>query len=70
VIAHNSKGKQTDDPQCLAFRTEHREEPEHPFGPLDETTYLLQSEANRKQLLTAIENIDAGRNLVEVLMDM
>jgi hypothetical protein len=66
MMAHNSKGKQTDDPQCLAYCTEHGDGLERPSGQADETTYPLQSEANRKRLLAAIENINAGRSLVEI----
>jgi len=65
-MAHNVEADPTDSPPLLAFCAEHGEEPECPFGPVDATTYLLQSEANRKRLLAAIENIDAGRNLVEI----
>ncbi|MFP4009035.1 MAG: hypothetical protein ACLFV6_13680 [Spirulinaceae cyanobacterium] len=36
---------------------------------LDETEYLLQSEANRKKLLQAIENVNHRENLVEVQLD-
>lgn len=32
----------------------------------DETEYLLKSAANRERLLTAIENIAQGRNLLTV----
>jgi antitoxin YefM len=39
-------------------------------SPIDPTAYLLQSEANRRRLLAAIENVNAGRNLVEVPLDM
>jgi antitoxin YefM len=46
------------------------QEVEITVSPIDETAYLLQSEANRKRLLTAIENINAGRNLIEAPMDM
>ncbi len=35
---------------------------------VDETAYLLRSEANRERLLRAIENIEKGENLVEVRM--
>jgi hypothetical protein len=66
VIMHNSKGKQTDDSQRRVFYAEHGEEPERPSGQVDETTYLLQSEANRERLRAAIENINAGRDLVEI----
>ena len=33
---------------------------------VDETAYLLRSEANSERLLRAIENIEKGENLVEV----
>ncbi len=33
---------------------------------VDETYYLLQSEANRERLLNAIESVNQGDNLVEV----
>ncbi|NET09056.1 MAG: hypothetical protein F6K09_22365 [Merismopedia sp. SIO2A8] len=33
---------------------------------VDETNYLSQSEANRQRLLTAIQNVEQGTNLVEV----
>ena len=66
MIGHNLEGKRTDDPRCLAFCAEYGQEPERPSEQVDETAYLLQSEANRKRLLAAIENINAGRNLVEV----
>lgn len=32
----------------------------------DETEYLTRSEANKKRLLEAIENVKLNRNLVEV----
>ena len=32
----------------------------------DETAYLLKSEANRKHLLAALADVEAGRNLVAV----
>jgi antitoxin YefM len=35
----------------------------------DETAYLLDSPANRRRLLRAIENIAQGRNLVAVDLD-
>jgi len=37
---------------------------------VDETEYLLRSEPNRGRLLQAIKNIDNGKNLVEVPLDM
>jgi len=36
----------------------------------DETAYLLRSEANRMRLVQAISNIENGKNLVEVPLDM
>ena len=33
---------------------------------MDETEYLLSSEANRRELLEAIEDIKEGRNLVKM----
>lgn len=36
---------------------------------VDEIAYLRQSEANRKRLLTAIENVEKGTNLVEVSLE-
>jgi antitoxin YefM len=35
----------------------------------DETTFLLQNPANRKKLLTAVENIQNRSNLVELNWD-
>ncbi|WP_103670530.1 hypothetical protein [Pseudanabaena sp. BC1403] len=35
----------------------------------DETTFLLQNPANRKRLLTAVENIQNRSNLVELNWD-
>ncbi len=35
----------------------------------DETEYLLKSEANRKRLLEAIENVNRNINLVEVNLE-
>lgn len=46
------------------------QEVEITVSPVDTTAYLLRSEANRKRLLAAIENVNAGRNLVEAPMDM
>jgi len=37
--------------------------------PVDETAYLLKSEANNLRLLEAVANIDAGANLVEMPVD-
>ncbi|MBD0386611.1 MAG: hypothetical protein ICV54_08800 [Nostoc sp. C3-bin3] len=34
----------------------------------DETTYLLKSETNKKHLLTALENVEAG-NLIYIDLD-
>jgi len=36
---------------------------------VDETAYLFQSEANKKRLLQAVQNISNQRNLVEVSSD-
>jgi antitoxin YefM len=33
---------------------------------VDETAYLLRSEANKERLLKALENVEKGENLVEV----
>jgi antitoxin YefM len=35
----------------------------------DETEYLFKSEANKNRLLTAVENIQAHKNLVEVNLE-
>lgn len=40
-----------------------------PDDEMDETEYLLSSEANRKHLLAAIDNVENGRNLVTVDLD-
>ena len=37
---------------------------------VDETDYLLRSEPNRRRLLQAIKNIDSGKDMVEVPLDM
>ena len=37
---------------------------------VDETAYLMQSEANRKRLLEAIEAVNYGKNLVELDPDL
>jgi antitoxin YefM len=36
---------------------------------VDETVYLSQSEANRRRLLQAIENVENGTNLIEVNLE-
>lgn len=33
---------------------------------IDETNYLLKSDANRERLLNAVESVNQGNNLVEV----
>ncbi len=33
---------------------------------LDETEYLMRSEANKQHLLTALENVKAGRNIITI----
>jgi hypothetical protein len=45
------------------------QEVEITVSPVDETAYLLKSEANSLRLREAIANIEAGTNLVEVPMD-
>ena len=35
----------------------------------DETSYLLRTEANRRHLLEAVADVEAGRNLVSVSLD-
>lgn len=37
---------------------------------VDETEYLLRSEANRTRLMQAISNVENGKNLVEVPANM
>lgn len=37
---------------------------------VDETAYLLRTEANRTRLADAVRNIESGHNLVEVSPDM
>ncbi len=37
---------------------------------LDETDYLLRSDANRRRLLQAVENIEHRRGLVEIGEDL
>jgi len=37
---------------------------------VDETTYLLQSEANRQRLLQAIQNVNNQQELVRVQLDV
>ncbi len=37
---------------------------------VDETTYLIQTETNRKRLMESIENINLGNNLVEISPEM
>ncbi len=36
---------------------------------VDETAYLLHSDANRERLLQAIEHVSAGENLAQVELD-
>lgn len=42
------------------------QEVEITVSPIDETAYLLQSEANSLRLREAVANINAGTNLIEV----
>lgn len=37
---------------------------------VDETAYLLRTEANRARLVEAVRNIEDGQKLVEVPLDM
>ena len=37
---------------------------------VDETEYLLHTQANRTRLMQAISNIENGKNLVEIPADM
>ena len=39
------------------------------ISEVDETTYLLQSDANKQRLLQAVQNVEARKNLVEVDQD-
>ncbi|MCT7966212.1 hypothetical protein NG799_07685 [Laspinema sp. D1] len=36
---------------------------------LDETEYLLSSKTNKEKLMTAIEDVNKGQNLIEVNLD-
>lgn len=36
---------------------------------VDETAYLSQSETNRQRLLTAIQNVEQGKNLVAMSLE-
>jgi len=64
------EANQTGDAPLLGGHDVQGDEPERPFGPVDETTYLLRSKANCERLLAAIENVNTGRNMVELSMDM
>ena len=70
MMAHDVEAEPSDGLLFLAFCAEHGEGPVPSFGPVDETTYLLRSKANRQRLLAAIENVNTGRNMVELPMDM
>ena len=39
------------------------------ISEVDETDYLLRTDANRQRLLHAIENVNQGEQLVEVPLD-
>ena len=39
------------------------------ISEVDETDYLLRTDANRQRLLHAIENVNRGEDLIEVSMD-
>ncbi len=69
-MAHNVEYDPIDGAPLPALCIQHEAEPECPFGPVDETTYLLRSKANRERLLAAIENVNTGRKMVELPMDM
>ena len=70
MIAHSIEANQTGDASLLGGLDEQGDEPECTFEPIDSTTYLLQSEANRKRLLAVMENVNTGRNMVELPMDL
>jgi len=70
MMAHDVEAEPSDGLSFLVFYTEHGEEPERSFGPVDETTYLLRSKANRERLLAAIENVNTGQKMVELPMAM
>ena len=40
------------------------------ISEVDETDYLLRSDANRRRLLHAIENVNRGEQLVEAPLDL
>ena len=68
MMVHDVETELSDGLSLLPFCAEHGQEPERSFGPVDETTYLLRSKANRERLLAAIENVNTGRNLIELPM--
>lgn len=39
------------------------------WASMDETTYLLASPANRRELLKAVEELNAGRGMVHELIE-
>jgi antitoxin YefM len=49
--------------------TFHGREIEIVVSEVDETDYLLKSEANRERLLAATANIQKGTNLIEFSLD-
>ena len=48
MMAHDVETEPSDGLSFLACCAEHGEEPERPFGPVDEATYLLRSKASRE----------------------
>lgn len=44
---------------------QHQEDARRAATEADETEYLLRSPANREKLLSAVADVEAGRNLVE-----
>ncbi len=45
----------------------HVKEIEIMVSEIDETAYLFQSEANKRRLLRAVQNINSQQNLVDVV---
>lgn len=64
-MAPNVETSSRDNTSPLTLCGECEQEHDHSVEIGDPTAYLLRSEANRKRLLQAIENINAGRVLIE-----